>query len=113
MFFSAIKEINRLWKEINSLLSKGMSNIYLKITIDKKWHTQNFDFLSLKSSSLGSVWRVPTQADIIEFSNFLLQLHNQSSESKTVCGFPIIFILREIMTFYKCQRADAFYWTKI
>ena len=28
-----IKEINRLRKEIISLLSKGMSNIYLKVTI--------------------------------------------------------------------------------
>ena len=40
MFFSSVKEINRLkkeinrlLKEINSLLSKRMSNIYLKVTI--------------------------------------------------------------------------------
>ena len=31
------KKINRLLKEIrNRLLSKGMSNIYLKVTIEKK-----------------------------------------------------------------------------
>ena len=30
MFFNSIKEINRLRKEINSLLSKGMSFIQLK-----------------------------------------------------------------------------------
>ena len=35
------------------MLSKGVSNIYLKVTIEKKWHTQNFIFLSLKSSSPG------------------------------------------------------------
>ena len=29
------KEINRLKKEINKSLSKGMSNIYLEITIKK------------------------------------------------------------------------------
>ena len=34
MFFNSIKEINRLRKEINRLLSKGMSNIYLKVTIE-------------------------------------------------------------------------------
>ena len=34
MFFISIKEINRLRKEINRLLSKGMSNIYLKVTIE-------------------------------------------------------------------------------
>ena len=28
MFFNPIKEINRLRKEINMLLRKGMSNIY-------------------------------------------------------------------------------------
>ena len=53
MFFNSIKEINRLRKEINRLLSKGilntfnwieevnrllseeMSNIYLRVTIEK------------------------------------------------------------------------------
>ena len=49
MFCSTLNEINRLWKEFNRLLIKGISNIHLKITIEKKWHTQNFDFLSLKS----------------------------------------------------------------
>ena len=33
--------INMLRKETNRLLSKGMSNTYLKVTIEKKWHTQN------------------------------------------------------------------------
>ena len=55
MFLSSVKEINRLWKDINRLLSKGMSNIYLKVTIEKKLHTQNFNFLSLKSSSQGQI----------------------------------------------------------
>ena len=36
MFFRSTKEINGLLKEINRLLSKGMSNIYLKVTIEKK-----------------------------------------------------------------------------
>ena len=34
MFFNSIKEINRLRKEINRLLSKGMSNIHLKVIIE-------------------------------------------------------------------------------
>ena len=38
MFFSSIKEINRL-------ISRRMSNIYLKVTIQKNWRSQNFDFL--------------------------------------------------------------------
>ena len=36
MFFNSIKEINWLRKEINSLLSKGMSNIDLKVTTEEK-----------------------------------------------------------------------------
>ena len=44
------KFFNSSIKEINRLLSKGMSNI-LKVTIEKKWHTQNFDFKSLKGFS--------------------------------------------------------------
>ena len=36
MFFNSIKEeVRRLRREINRLLSKGMSNIYLKNTIEK------------------------------------------------------------------------------
>ena len=75
-----------------------MSYIYLKATIEKKRCTQNFDFLSLKSFQT-SFWEALTHADIIEFSNFLLQLKNQRPGSKTVCGFSIIFILKGIMMF--------------
>ena len=42
-----MKEINRLRNEANRLLSKGVSNIYLKVTIEKNWCSQNFDFLNL------------------------------------------------------------------
>ena len=53
MFVISIKGINSLVKEINRLLNKWMSNSYLKVTIEEKWRTQNFGFLSLKSSSPG------------------------------------------------------------
>ena len=36
MFFNSIKEANRLRKEVNRLLSKGISSILLKVTIEKK-----------------------------------------------------------------------------
>ena len=38
--------MNRLTKEVKRLLSKR--HIYVKITIEKKWCTQNLNFLSLK-----------------------------------------------------------------
>ena len=44
--FSSLNEINRL-------ISLTMSNIYLKVTIEKKWRIQNFEPLNLKSSSPG------------------------------------------------------------
>ena len=72
MFFSSIKEINRL-------LSKGMSNICLKITIE--------------------ILKLLLKLLLIEMSNFLWQLKSQRSGSKTVCGFSIIFILKGTMTF--------------
>ena len=45
MFFNSIKEINRLKKELNRLLSKGMSNIFLKVTIEtfSKLRLQGFE----------------------------------------------------------------------
>ena len=36
MLFSSIRETNRLLKEINRLLSKEVSNIYLEVSIEKK-----------------------------------------------------------------------------
>ena len=92
MFFSSIKELNRLLKEINRLLSKEMPNIYLKVTIRKKWRTQNFNFTSIKSSSPGQFFEeLPTHEDIIEFSSFFLQLKSQGSGRTTVCDFSIMF----------------------
>ena len=36
MFFNSTKEIDRFREEINRLLSKGISNIYLKVTTEEK-----------------------------------------------------------------------------
>ena len=55
MFFSLIKEINRF-------ISKGMSNIYLKITIEKNWRSQNFE-----NFSQGQFWEAATHEDITQF----------------------------------------------
>ena len=51
MFFNSFKEINRLRKYINRLLSQRTQNIYLKVTIEENWRSQNFHFLSLKNLS--------------------------------------------------------------
>ena len=108
----SVKEMDTLRKEINRLIIKGMSNIYLKITTEKKWRSQNFDFLSFKNLTPGQILGSFNIADIIEFKNLLLQLKNQRFGSKTLYGFYIILILKGIMTFY-IQRVHAYCWTKI
>ena len=40
--FNSIKEVNRLRKEINWLLNKGMPNIYLKVTTIKTFSKLQF-----------------------------------------------------------------------
>ena len=44
-----------------------MSNIYLKVAIEKNWLSQNFDFISLKDLSPGQFLGAQTHADIIWF----------------------------------------------
>ena len=55
--FNSIREINRLTKEINGLLSKGMSNIYWTVTIETfsklRFVTGSF-FLQVKNQMSGS-----------------------------------------------------------
>ena len=51
MLVTSVKEINSLRKEINSLLSRRMLNIYLEVTTEKNQHSQNFVFLSFKNLS--------------------------------------------------------------
>ena len=46
MFFGSIKGINML-------ITEGMSNIYLKVTIEKNWRTQNVHSVSVKNLSPG------------------------------------------------------------
>ena len=77
-----------------------MPNIYLKVTIEKKWHTKNSNFLSLKFDLEVYFLGALTHADI-EFSNILLHLKKQRSGGggETVCDFAFIFILEGIILF--------------
>ena len=64
--FSSIKKIIRL-------ISKGLSNMYLKVPFVKNWHSQNCNFLSLKKFISSSVF--------VEF-----QLTQRSLNFKNCCG---------------------------
>ena len=94
MFFSSINQINRL-------KSKATSNIYLKITIKKK----NLKFKKLVSRSAFGELQL-TQISL----NFKTSCCNLS---KTVCGFFIILILKEIMAFSSQGGVHALCWTKL
>ena len=98
MLFSSIKEINRFRKEINRLLSKGMSNICFRVSIEKKWPTQNIDNVNVKSSSLGQFLGNSKVKQIsLNFKNNCYNLKIRSLGTK-VCGFSIILSLERFMT---------------
>ena len=76
-----------------------MANNYLKVTTEKSWRSQNFDFLSLKNSSPDQFFESSNSRSVIEFLNLFLQLKSERFGSKTVCGFSINSILKGLMTF--------------
>ena len=65
-----------------------MSNVYLKkVTIEKNWRSQNFDFRSLKNFSTGQFLGAPTHADIIEFKTFCCHLKIRGLGAKLCVAF--------------------------
>ena len=60
MFFNLVKEVTRIRKVINRLLSKGMSNIYLKVTIE----TSKLRFSGFKKFVTRSTLGAPTQISL-------------------------------------------------
>ena len=68
-----------------------MPNTFLKVTIETKKCTQNFDF-----TKKHSIWGAPTHTDVTEFSNFLLQLKNQRSGSKPGVTFLLFLFQKEL-----------------
>ena len=104
MLFSSIKEINRL-------ISKTMSNIYLKVTIEKKWRTQNFDPLNLKSSSPGQFLGSSNSCRYHwVFKRFAAAQKSEVWEQKRVWLFYYFNFERN---FEESQEVHAFYWIKI
>ena len=96
MFFNSIKEINRSRKEINRVLRKGMSSIFLKVTIEKKWD-QFFKFKKFVSRSIFGDLQL-TQIPL-NFQSCYWNLKIRGLGKKLCLAFSIIFILKGIMTF--------------
>ena len=94
MFFSSVKEINRL-------INKRMSNIYSKVTIEKNWCSQNFikKFYKFKKLVSKSVFRVLQLKQVsLNFETSCCNVKVRGMGAK-VCGFCIILILKGIMIF--------------
>ena len=99
MFFSSDKEINRLSKKTNRLFSKGMSNIYLKVTIDtfsklpfsgfKKFVTRSV-FVELHFTQL---W--------LNFKTSCYNLKIRDLGAKLCVAFLYLLIFKGIMMFLK------------
>ena len=81
---------------MNRLLS---TKYLLKCYYWKKLTFSKLLFCKFKKLVTRSNWGAPTHAVITEFSNFFLQLKNQKSESKNLCGFSIILIFNGILAF--------------
>ena len=81
MFFSSIKGMNRL-------ISKGMSNIYWKVTIKKNGLSQN------------SILYVKFLTQIsLNFKTSCCNLKAKGVVAKGMCSISVILILKGIMTF--------------
>ena len=97
MFFNSTKEINRLRKEINRLLRKGMSNIYLKVT------TETFSKLRFSGFKNFFTWSVFGKFQLtqisLNFKSSCCNLKIRGLEAKLLVAFSIIVILKGIMTF--------------
>ena len=79
-----------------------MSNIYLKITIEKKWHSQNLILKVWKVCIQVSFWWAPIEADIIEFLNFLLQLRAK------LCVAFLLFLFWKELSRFKVKESILF-----
>ena len=87
MFFNSIIETNRLRKEINRLLSKGMLNIYLKVAIE------TFSKLQLSGlkkfvTRLGFGELQLTQI-LLNFKTSCCNLKIRDFEAKLCAAFPL------------------------
>ena len=83
MFFSSVKEIKRL-------ISKGISSIYSKITIEKNW---------LQSFLQVRFWVAPTQAVSLNFDTSSCNLKTRDLGAKVCVAFLLILFWNELWKF--------------
>ena len=87
------------FKAINRLISKWISNIYLKVTNEKKWRSQNFHFLNLKDFSPGQLLRGLNSQRHHWILKLLVALKIRGLGARLCVTFLLFFILKGIMAF--------------
>ena len=85
MFLNSIKKMNRLRKEINSLLSKGMSNVYLKVTNEMFAKLPNSKFKKFVTRSVFGELQI-TQVSL-NFKTSCCNLKNRGLGTKLCVAF--------------------------
>ena len=82
---NSVKEINRLRKEINRLLSKGTSNIYLKVTIETFSKLRFFGFKKFVNWSVFGELQLTQMSLNLKTSCFILKI--RGLEAKMCLAF--------------------------
>ena len=92
-----IKEINRLRKERNRLLIKGMSNIYLKVTIET---FSKLRFSGFKKFATGSLFGVLQLSQIsLNFQTSSCNLKIRALGAKLCVAFLLFWFWKELWRF--------------
>ena len=94
---------------INRLISNGMSSIYLKVTIEKHWCPQNFDFISLENLSPRRFFGSSNSRRYHEILKLLIPTQKSESASKIILiSEGNIMFLDKNINFNKTKR----YWKR-
>ena len=100
IFGNVIRCSTLRYKDINRLISKGMSNIYLKLTIGKNLCTQNFDFLSSKKFFSRPVFGNLQLTQIsLNFQNSCCNLKMRGLRAKLFVAFLLFSFGKELWLF--------------
>ena len=76
-----------------------MSNIYLKVNIEKNWCSQNFDFLNLKNLSPGHFSGAQLTQISLNFQTFCSNLKIIGLRAKTCVAFQLFQVWMELWRF--------------
>ena len=99
MFYNSIKHVNRFRKQINRFLIKKLSKFFSKVTIEKNWRSQNFDFLNLKNLSTVQFLGSSNSCWLLNFKNSCCNLKIRGLGAKRCVAFQLFSFWKELWSF--------------